>query len=227
MDNADDLVSEMQAAADAAVLAGATRLAVNASDAEKEQLTLDTFYANLSPALADHAGTPTVDIDFPSKKVHLAVDIQEQSILRNIQSQEFNVHVESTATVSPGTPICMIALNPHTEKALSIQGTADIKANACAVHVNSDNPRNALYQNGSGTATAQSFCVKGEHSGSNFSPPATDNCAAENDPLTTVFAADWAASLIDSTRCTYSNVPQINTSASTGTHYRTASTAVA
>jgi hypothetical protein len=106
---------------------------------------------------------------------------------RNVAAQPYNV--ESTATVSPGTPICMIALNPHTEKALRIQGTADIKANACAVHVNSDNPRNALYQNGSGTATAQSFCVKGEHSDSNFSPPATDNCAAENDPLTTVFAA--------------------------------------
>jgi hypothetical protein len=204
--------SEIQSAADAGVLAAATRLAVNASEADKEQLAMDTFYANLSPVLADHAGTPEISIDFPSKQVHLAVDVEHSNILSSLASDGFNLHVEATATVSKGTPICMIALNPHADEALTIQGTADLSANQCAVHVNSDD-EDALHQNGSATATAKSFCVHGGHSGSNYSPSPQDKCAYENDPLKAAFAADWAAAGIDSKPCTFSNLPQINTAA--------------
>ena len=79
MTSASEMKSEMQAAADSAVLAAATRLAVNSSDDDKEQIALDTFYANLSPVLSGHAGTPDVDIDFPNKQVHLAVTLNAPS----------------------------------------------------------------------------------------------------------------------------------------------------
>lgn len=217
MSSASNMKTEMQAAADAAVLAAATRLAVNASEAEKEQLALDTFYANLSPALQDHAGTPVVDIDFPSKQVHLAVELDADVVLTSLVTDKITLRVEATATVAPGTPICLMALNPHAAQALSIQGTADLMATNCAVHVNSDDDE-ALYQNGNGTATAESFCVHGEHSGSNFTPSPKDNCWYENDPLASTFAADWAAAGIDSMPCTYSNLPQINTDATTVTN---------
>ena len=52
MASASKMKSEIQSAADSAVLAAATRLAVNASDGDKEELALSTFYANLSPVLA-------------------------------------------------------------------------------------------------------------------------------------------------------------------------------
>jgi hypothetical protein len=109
-----------------------------------------------------------------------------------------------------------MALNEHATQALSIQGTADIMATECAVHVNSDDDE-ALYENGGATATAESFCVHGNHSGSNYTPSPRDKCWYENDPLASSFAADWTAANIDNLPCTYSNLAQINTGASTVT----------
>jgi Flp pilus assembly protein TadG len=209
MTSASEMKSEMQAAADSAVLAAATRLAVNASDAEKEQLALDTFYANLSPVLAEHAGTPNVDIDFPAKQVHLAVSLEKQAMLSALISESSTIAVEATATVSPGVPICMMALNPHVEKALTIQGTADLVAADCAVHVNSDHMDDALHQHGSATATAKSFCVQGGHYGDNFMPPPQDSCGYEHDPLLSSFLADWAKEKISTWPCRETNYPQI------------------
>jgi Flp pilus assembly protein TadG len=214
MSSASQMKSEMQAAADSAVLAAATRLAVNASDGDKEQLALDTFYANLSPILAEHAGTPSVEIDFPAKQVHLAVSLEKQAVLTTLVSDGSIISVEATATIAPGTPICMMALNPHVEKALTIQGTADLMATDCAVHVNSDDTDNALHQHGSATATADSFCVHGGYSGDNFTP-SPEKCGYETDPLLAGFLADWATEEISSWPCKETNFPQINTGAAT------------
>jgi hypothetical protein len=213
MSAASQLKSDIQAAADAGVLAAATRLAVNDSNADKEQLALDAFYANLDPDLVAHTGTPLVDIDFPSKEVHLAVVVNQTSLLGSLAHDHWNLHVDATATVSNGTPICMMALNQHKEKALTIQGTADLIATKCAVHVNSDDADDALHQQGSATATAESFCVHGGHYGSAYTPTPKDNCWYENDPLEAPFAADWAAAGIDALPCTFTNKPQINTGA--------------
>ena len=120
------------------------------------------------------------------------------------------IRVKAAAGISQGTAICMIAFNPHAAKSLNIQGTADVMASACAVHVNSDDNDDALYQNGGGSATAESFCVRGKHSGSNFSPSPKEPCFAENDPLEDLFASDWASAGIDSLSCTSSNLAQIN-----------------
>ena len=214
MSSASQMKSEMQAAANSAVLAAATRLAVNASDGDKEQLALDTFYANLSPVLAEHAGTPSVEIDFPAKQVHLAVSLEKQAVLTTLVSDGSIISVEATATIAPGTPICMMALNPHVEKALTIQGTADLMATDCAVHVNSDDTDNALHQHGSATATADSFCVHGGYSGDNFTP-SPEKCGYETDPLLASFLADWAKEEISSWPCKETNFPQINTGAIT------------
>src|SRR5687767_15979489 len=64
MSNASQIKSRMQAAADAGALAGATRLALNASDTDKEELALATFYANIPDVLEDRIiGSPSVNID--------------------------------------------------------------------------------------------------------------------------------------------------------------------
>jgi Flp pilus assembly protein TadG len=216
MSKSSTMKSEIQAAADSAVLAAATRLAVNASEADKEQIALDTFYANLSPALADNiSGSPDVDIDFPAKTVHLGVTVNTQPLIGSFVTDQVTLYVLAAAGVSAGTPICMIALNPTQPQSLSIQGTADIMANGCAVHVNSNAEDDALYQNGNATATAQSFCVKGEHSGSNFSPPPENGCMVENDPLLTTFLSDWETAGIDSMGCDETDLPEINTTETT------------
>jgi hypothetical protein len=64
-------------------------------------------------------------------------------------------------------------------------------ASACAVQVNSEHTE-AMRQNGSGQATAESFCVHGEYSGSNYSPTPRAHCMREQDPLAYQFALDLA-----------------------------------
>ena len=214
MSSASHMRSEIQAAADSAVLAAATRLAVGAEDADKEALALETFYANLSPSLADKVvGTPDVHVNFPTKTVEMDVALTTESLVSDLAAENIVLHIDAAATISEGTPICMMALSDNASEALSIQGTADLIADGCSVQVNSDDEA-AMHQNGSGTATATSFCVHGNYDGSNYSPDPRENCPAETDPLATDFASDWAAANIDTTACTYSNWPQINSSSS-------------
>jgi Flp pilus assembly protein TadG len=218
MANVSDVRSQLQAAADTAVLAAATRLAVNADDSDKEALARTTFDANLSAQLmAELTSTPDVDVDFPSKTVSMAVEVTTGTVLTRLVTDEIAVHVNASATVSPGTPICMMALNPSAAKSINIQGTADLIADGCAVHVNSSDPDNALYQTGTGTGSADSFCVHGGHDGTNFTPPPRDKCMVEEDPIDDQFAADWATEAIDGRSCDYSGLAQINTGATTVT----------
>ncbi len=210
MANSSEVKSQLQAAADTAVLAAATRLGVNASDADKEEIALTTFYANLSPAVESQlTSSPVVDVVFPNQTVSMTVAVNTNPVLGSLVTDEISLRVSASATVSPGTPICMMALNPTAEKAINIQGTADLIAEECAVHVNSNDSDKALYQTGTGTGTADSFCVQGGYMGDNLTPTPY-RCYAESDPLAEQFAADWAAEGIDGLDCDYTNLPQIN-----------------
>jgi Flp pilus assembly protein TadG len=203
--------SQIQTAADSAVLAAARRLAVGADDSDKQQLALDTFYANLSPTLQNLIiGSPEVDIDFPSNTVKLSATVTSSALLGSFATDEIVLGVEAAATISEGTPICLMALNPDSEESLSIQGTAEVLADGCSVQVNSDDEE-ALQQNGSASMTAESYCVQGGYSGSNFTPDPEENCAAENDPLEEDFAADWAEEGFDGSACNHTDFGQINT----------------
>jgi Flp pilus assembly protein TadG len=213
MSNASNIKSRLQTAADAAVLAATTRLALGASDADKEELAIATFNANIPPVLLDRViGSPEVDIDFPTKMVRMSVVVNAAPLLGSFVTEELNLGVTAAASVSDGAPICIMALNPNAAEALSIQGTADLLAEECAVHVNSSDDE-ALYHNGNATGTAASFCVHGGHSGSNFSPTPKDKCGVEENPVEEQFAEDWEEAGIDSMPCTYSDLPQINTGA--------------
>ena len=68
MANSSEIKAQLQAAADTAVLAAATRLGVNASESDKEAIALSTFYANLSDTVESELNSsPVVDVDFPSQ----------------------------------------------------------------------------------------------------------------------------------------------------------------
>jgi Flp pilus assembly protein TadG len=215
MANSSEVKSQLQAAADTAVLAAATRLGVNASEADKEEIALATFYANLSEAVQSQlTSSPVVAVDFPSQTVSMMVSVNTNPVLGTFVSEEIGLSVNAAATLSPGTPICMMALSPTAEKAINIQGTADLIADGCAVHVNSSDEDKALYQTGTGTGTADSFCVKGGYMGENFEPDPY-HCYVETDPIAEQFASDWAYENIDAKPCDYSDWPQINTDETT------------
>lgn len=204
--NAVRIRASLQAAADAGVLAAATALASGYGDSDKKKIAEDTFYANLSPQLlASFPATPKVTIDFPKQQVHMDVVVDTKPLLTNFLTESLQLGVDATAIVDQGSPVCLMALNPTAWKALDIQGTAEVQASACAVHVNS-NHSEAMRQAGGSKATAESFCVYGNYSGSNYSPTPRRYCNREKDPLAEKFAADLAGT--DLTKCRPDN-PQV------------------
>jgi hypothetical protein len=119
--------------------------------------------------------------------------------------------VTSVAKVDPGSPICLMALHPSAENSLRFQGTSEVVADGCSVHVNSGH-KEAMEQVGSSVASADSFCVHGGYLGSNYTPEPDAPCEVEKDPLADQFAKDWAAlnQVLDTTVCTFSDLPMIN-----------------
>jgi Flp pilus assembly protein TadG len=199
--NAIRIKSSLQAAADAGVLAAATALASGYGDTDKTRIATDAFFANLSPQLmAAFPAEPEVTIDFTTQTVHMDVVVDTDQLLTNLITDSITIGVQATAVADQGNPVCLMALNPNKWKSLNIQGTADVNAIACAVQVNS-NHAEAMRQNGGGQATAESFCVHGNYSGSNYTPTPRRYCNAEQDPLAAQFAIDLATLDIPSMNC--------------------------
>ena len=177
------------------------------TNSDKTQIASDAFYANLSSKLLSTLkATPIINIDFPTKTVHMDVQVETKQVLTKFFADTMKLGVQAQAVVDKGDPICMLAMNKTKPQALEVHGTADIIAAGCAIHVNSSDS-DALHQNGSATATAKSFCVNGDYSGANgaFSPTPDNNCRQEEDPLADQFATDLD-SLGNITTCTQNNL---------------------
>jgi Flp pilus assembly protein TadG len=201
LSNAIRIKGSLQAAADAGVLAAATALASGYDDTDKERIAKDAFFANISPQLMKaFPADPEVTIDFTTRTVHMDVSVNTDQLLTNLITDAITIGVSATAVADQGTPVCLMAINPHAWKSLNIQGTADVNAIACAVQVNSDHTE-AMRQNGNGSATAESFCIHGNYSGTNYTPMPRRHCNREQDPLRAQFEADLAALDIPSMNC--------------------------
>ena len=184
--------NELQSAADAGVLAAATALANGEDDTSKTQIAEDTFYANLSDnTLSGFSASPVTDVDFPNKQVTMTVSVKHARLATTMLTDHVGINVDATAIVDAGNPICMMALNPSAQAALYLNGTADLVADGCSVHVNSSHDE-GLRQVGSGNATAESFCVHGGYAGSNYTPMPHKKCRQQNNPFGDYFDTDWA-----------------------------------
>lgn len=204
--NTSRSLAMMQSAADAAVIAAATALASGKNLEEKIAIANKAFKYNLPEKISrDFIGEPNTNIDFPNKQVKMVASVSSKSYFGGLLQEYFDLSVTSVAIVEEGSPICMMSLNKSVEKAISLNGTADIVAEGCSVHVNSKHA-NALVEVGTGLATAESFCVRGGASGTGFSPKPNTGCFEESDPLASKMATAWAT--IDSD-CTVNNLPKI------------------
>ena len=175
------------------------------SYSDKVRIADDAFYANLSPKLlASLVATPVTHINFEHKTVTMDVQVDTGQVLTKFLVNSLKLGVKAKAVVDKGKPICMLSFNKTAEKAIEIEGTADIIADGCAVHANSI-ANNALNQDGSASAAADSFCVYGDYSGAAgaFAPTPDNNCRQEEDPLKEL--VNSALSSMDLTDCTGSN----------------------
>ncbi len=205
MSNAIRMKAELQGAVDAGALAAATAIASGDSYTDKVKIADDAFYANLSPKLlASLVATPVTKVNFEHKTVTMNVQVDTGQVLTKFLVNSLKLGVKAKAIVDKGKPICMLSFNKTANKAIEIEGTADIVADGCAVHANSI-ANDALNQDGSASAAADSFCVYGDYSGAPgaFAPTPDNNCRQEEDPLKDL--VNSALSSMDLTDCTGSN----------------------
>lgn len=203
--NSVRIKNELQSAVDAGVLAAATAIANGEDNTSKTQIAEDTFYANLSDnTLSGFSATPSTTVSLPDKEVTMTVSVANSRMISTLLSDHVDINVSATAVVDKGNPICLLSLNKTANEALYMNGTADLVANGCSIHVNSNDPQ-ALRQVGSGSGTADSFCVNGDYSGSNYTPMPNNTCRQEEDPLAENWAAHWAAAAVDTSVCDYNS----------------------
>lgn len=190
---------ELQAAVDAAVVAGA-RLPATAN-----QNRYEAAEHMLAQRLADKglSGARTT-IDATNAEVRVSATFTHQThILPIMGISSIAVKAESAgrSQVENGGVACMLALNPTTGDGLHLQGINKATSQNCWTWVNSS-AATAINAVGASVATAQGFCtVGGVTGGEHFYPSPYTGCEAMDDP----FAAKFAATYPDGT-CNITNL---------------------
>src|SRR6185312_12219401 len=90
----------------------------------------------------------------------------------------------TTVQIKPGTQACVLALDPHADSAVSLQGSTNVAMNGCVIASNSD-VGDAVTRGGSAVVSAACVSTVGGTSG--ITPPsATLACGA---PLVNQYAS--------------------------------------
>jgi Flp pilus assembly protein TadG len=94
------------------------------------------------------------------------------------------IKASATARLTGAQKICLVALDPTNNKALSLVKSARLTAGTCTVFINSNHP-NGLSAKDNSMLTTGATCVAGgaEGSGKNFKPMPNLDCPAVPDPL--------------------------------------------
>ena len=202
--------TELQALADAAVLAAAGDQNVTGTDSQKaaKRKTIATNYLNASmPEASDMeiAGTPVVTVG--NNSVDLAINARVRGSLINVlnaieqsvltkggtsEGRNIDITVRSKSSFGPGSYTCMLALNPSAKNSLSFGGNATLKGTNCKVQSNSNNAV-AVSLQGAASMSASEICAVGGASGSKYTPTPT-NCPAKTDPYASLVMPIAAAS---------------------------------
>jgi hypothetical protein len=176
----------MQTAADAAAMAAT--YALNREGASHAQYVA----AGRNDAAANgfvHGVNATVTIPVSSNGSTVDVDIRgpgELFFSRMFLDVAPDISVDASAGATGGPP-CLIALHPDQPSSAAMNGTPDILADGCAVHINSNGDHGAgvaLEADGTPIMRADAICVNGTwtESATSYSPQ-PHHCAPIPDPL--------------------------------------------
>lgn len=180
--------AELQAAADAAALAGATKLAKmaasgdNVSSSEAQKIAAAFVQEKVGNGI-----TSLVQVDSASGQV--SVDLttagtQYVSQILTSHSVEINARGVARALTETAATACIIALDPNSTVGINFGLSGSMTANGCAIWSNSTSST-SINANGSGDVTAAATCAAGgiQKFGINFTPAIKSNCPPVLDPL--------------------------------------------
>ncbi len=181
--------SDLQGVADIGAIAGAKELSF--SDANKvnvaavvqavveryikaQDMSFDSGSVNVQTKLTENPLRVTVNLD------RKAISFFQNLIGHNIDQ----LSVTSVAEIIGKPNVCVLALDPSSDKALTLEHQANVLGRECSVFSNS-NHTNAIKAKNSATLVADFICSRGGKSGGpgNFSPEPMTDCPGFDDPL--------------------------------------------
>jgi len=172
--------TKLQAAADAAALAGAKIYAqtqdANAADVEA--------YASLNghDAAGAHPSTNLVDGNTAYKVALQEPGVQYFSGIFPIGPPTIGVAAKASIATGPGP--CILTLDPSAGHSLWLDSNSQISALKCKVHANSSSSE-GVYAASNSQLNAELTCVVGDYGGadSHYNPDPRAGCAPANDPM--------------------------------------------
>ena len=175
--------STLQAASDAASLAGAKELALaSSSDASITTSTLAYLAEQLKAKNAAAVGSVVIDRTNGTVKVNVREDWQPyfaQVLSRGITP----VIASATASLVGASSICVLALNPSSSKAFHMDKSSKLSASGCGVYSNSKH-NIGLTVDQSAALKANLVCsAGGVKLRGTISPAALTDCPPIEDPL--------------------------------------------
>ncbi len=179
-------LAELQAAADAAAIAGARELAL--TGAGHEGRVDEAAKATGRAALANAMGPADIKIEATviKEKSEVRVDITQSALayFAGLVSEGSGVlHATATARTM-GEKICVISLEESKGDGIRLQNSATLSAGGCSVYANSTDPQ-AIRAEDSSRLMASNICSAGGYKGleSNFRPLPLTDCPPIDDPL--------------------------------------------
>jgi Flp pilus assembly protein TadG len=178
--------SSYQAAADSAVLAGAT-LPMSASLSDRKALAENTFAANVSVFANSEAPRGAVAV-VASGDSNITVDATVTASMNNpfsglIGGATIPITAHATA-IKETVSICVLGLNASDKGSFDINGNPKFNAD-CAVQANTSD-FSGMTQEGKARVTAKRFNVNGRSKVSNYYPPPTEGAPKVADPYASV-----------------------------------------
>jgi len=161
-------------AIDNSALAAVMRSDMN--QAEKEAYAKQVFAANYT-----HRDKVRITVTADHDSVEILAKAVIPSMLGGIVNPErFNIQASNRAIQTKTDVVCVLALDPYSEKSIEFSGKARFAAPACSVQTNSSHS-GALFSGSDYTPSARSFCSTGGKSGP-FSGPVKTYCTKIGDP---------------------------------------------
>lgn len=184
--------SVYQDAADTAALAAAKELAM--SDAKRENVEsvvkaiVEKYVEANAQRMADRTSRPpkiNAKVTDEPLQVEVKISLEVEPLVGGNFGMEFpTIEINAIARVVGQPNVCVLALEPSEDGAVSLQEAARMTGNNCAVYSNSSHAQ-SIRSVANATLSASFICAAGGKSGttSNFNPIPMIDCPSFSDPL--------------------------------------------
>jgi len=168
---------ELQDALDAAALSGAMAGSEGDPEVARQSFAANSGFTDVQPEFTADDGVVT----------GAAAYSVPATFLKIIGVDSLPVSVATRALAGVIDPVCLLLLD-KTTRALEANSDADLVADGCPIHVNSNHAEEAAVANSGSTIRAESFCVVGavRANSATISPAAKTGCAPAPDPFARV-----------------------------------------